>query len=41
MVGLVAMWITYAVTSSVALAWLAFFVVGGLSFNALGRGDRW
>lgn len=34
-VGLITGWITFAVTGSAALFWVAFFVAGGISFNAL------
>ena len=30
--GLVSMWIAFALTDSVALAWVVFFVVGGVVF---------
>lgn len=32
--GLVAMWITFAVTSSTGWAWAVFFVVGGMVFTS-------
>lgn len=37
-IGLIAMWITYAATGSVGLAWGAFFVAGGLAFGAYKNG---
>ncbi len=38
--GLIAMWVTYAVTQSTGLAWVAFFVVGGFIFYSVAPRSR-